>query len=174
MYRCTISVLYPQPQMNDFAWSARIPDTFKAKIFCCNEKSKLKLFSPRFEAWWWPFRSSVSGMLSALPCVHCVMQCGYCLLSAGEQSEPSSVPLPPCISTTTELDHVITVIAKEASQLLFSLHDTRKGAGINAGSGFILEGWAVLDFAGFFFSQEVFMSFLKPATIIKLGYTAQW
>lgn len=37
MYRSTILMLYPQPRMNDFARSARIPDTFKAKIFCSNK-----------------------------------------------------------------------------------------------------------------------------------------
>lgn len=83
---------------NDVAWSAWISDTFQVKIFFSNEKSKLKFFSPCFEAWWWHFRSSISGMLSVLPYVHHVMQ--WWLLSAGEQSELSSVPLPPCISTT--------------------------------------------------------------------------
>lgn len=39
---------YPQPHRNGFARSAQIPDT--AKNSCSNEKSKLKLFSPRFEA----------------------------------------------------------------------------------------------------------------------------
>lgn len=152
MYRCTISMLYPQPHRNGFARSARRPDA--AKIFCSNEKSKLKLFSPRFEAWWWPFKSSISGMLSALPCVYRVMGCSYCLLEG--KVGLLQWPCPPCISTTTELYHVTSAIAKEASQLFFSLRDMRKGPGINAGSGFILEGWAVLDFAGFFFFPKKF------------------